>query len=244
VTAGPAKDRRSERIPVALEVEYRSAGAFLIAYSTNLSKGGLFLETEALQAVGTRMAIRLRAPDTSAIELEGVVAWVRGPEAARGGRVSGHGEVQPVGMGIELTTPEARYGTVVDQIVMRFSGIKILVGAGEPAPRAILHRYLRSILACEIIEADGAHQASPAAWQADLAVVDLDSLGPRADDLVRRVRTDPRSADIPVIALATQPRDRQRGADLGADELIPNPPVFADLQAAVIRTLARPSAVR
>ena len=40
-------DRRQPRLPISLEVAYRTAGAFLVSYSINLSKGGIFLETSA-----------------------------------------------------------------------------------------------------------------------------------------------------------------------------------------------------
>lgn len=229
-----AGDRRARRIPVALEIEYRSAGAFLVAYSTNLSKGGLFIETGDPLPVGTTLDLRLRAPDATAMDLEGVVAWVR-KEATDDGLQTG--------MGIQLQTPETRYGAVVDRIVTRFTGIQILVGAGEPAPRAILHRYLRSILACEIVETDGSAPGDAPSGRIDLAVIDVDSLGARSDEVVRRALDTPGGA-VPVIALAQKEHDRKRVGALGASAVITSPPVFGDLQAAVIRTLARPSAVR
>lgn len=226
-------DRRSERIPVALEIEYRSAGAFLVAYATNLSRGGLFLETGTPLPVGTRIGLRLRAPDATAIDLTGIVAWVRPASVSEG---------HAPGMGIEFETPESAYGPVVDQIAARFAGIKILVATGEPAPRALLHRYLRSILACEILESEEGRPFPAAAKKLDLVVVDMDSSGARAAEILSALRAESRS--IPIIALAQNDADRRRAASLGADETVPSPPTFGDLQAAVIRTLSRPSAVR
>jgi uncharacterized protein (TIGR02266 family) len=222
-------------VSVALEIEYRSAGAFLVAYSTNLSKGGLFIETGAPLPVGTALSLRLRLPEGTTMDVDGVVAWIRARPSDDG---------RPPGMGIELGTPDERYGTVVDQIVARFSGIQILLGTGEAAPRATLNRYLRSILACEIVEVEDTRQLEAAAPRLDLAVVDMDSSGARGEHLLRRLREGPERDSLPIIALAHNEADRQRAAELGADETVPNPPTFADLQAAVIRCLARPSAIR
>jgi len=47
----------------------------------------------------------------------------------------------------------------------------------------------------------------------------------------------------PVILLAGDPSARARGKQAGADEALATPPSYGELQAAVIRTLSRPSAV-
>jgi uncharacterized protein (TIGR02266 family) len=69
-------NRRNARVPIALELEYRSAGAFLVAYTTNLSKGGIFVDTTAPLPIGTVVSMRLRAPNMPVCELHGTVAWL------------------------------------------------------------------------------------------------------------------------------------------------------------------------
>ena len=38
-------EREHERMPYSVQVEFRTPNSFLVAYSVNLSRGGLFLET-------------------------------------------------------------------------------------------------------------------------------------------------------------------------------------------------------
>ena len=135
----PPDGRRNARVPVALELEYRSAGAFLVAYTTNLSKGGIFVETSTPLPMGhDGRDAAARAP-------------LGGVRDARHGRLAAPESTGPgsqPGMGIVIDTTAEQYGAVVDEIAFSFTGIQILLGTGEAAPRAILSRYLRSILAC------------------------------------------------------------------------------------------------
>jgi uncharacterized protein (TIGR02266 family) len=227
--------RKTPRVPIALEIDYRSAGAFLVAYSMNLSKGGIFVETNAPLPMGTVVGLRLHAPNTSPCELRGTVTWLR-PEAT--------GPGQPAGMGIVIDGTTERYGAVVDEIAFSFTGIRILLGTGESAPRAILARYLRSILACEIVDLDYAAGIAAVTGDIDLAVIDLDSSGPAGADMVQSLRFHPRASTAPIIALGQLERDRLLAHEHGADEVLPNPPLFAELQASVIRCIAKPTAVR
>jgi uncharacterized protein (TIGR02266 family) len=233
--SGPPDHRRSARVPVALELEYRSAGAFLVAYTTNLSKGGIFIETSTPLPIGTVVAMQLHAPLTPACDVQGTVAWLR-PEST--------GPGQPAGMGIVIDTAADQYGAVVDQIAFSFSGIHILLGTGEAAPRAILSRYLRSILACQIIDVDFTASLGVLPDNIDLAVIDLDSSGPEGAQLIQNLRANARTATTPIIALGQLERDRMRAHQRGADEAITNPPLFAELQSAVIRCIAKPTKVR
>jgi uncharacterized protein (TIGR02266 family) len=248
---------------VALELSYRSAGSFLMAYATNLAKGVLFVETATPLPIGTLLALTLHAPPDVVVSAEGVVAWSRGVAAGPG---------HPAGMGVALSTLPDTLGEVVDRLAFGFTGIKILLDAGEAAPRAILSRYLRSILTCEIIEVDvGADvgvgvgdehdrehdhehdhdhdgQRTGAArgqlGKADLVVIDLDSSGARGLALYQRLRAGPPAPSAPAIALAQLDRDRARALHVGFDDAIANPPPFNDLQAAVLRSLAKPMLVR
>jgi uncharacterized protein (TIGR02266 family) len=234
--AGPPPDgRRNARVPVALQLEYRSAGAFLVAYTTNLSKGGLFVDTSTPLPIGTLVAMQLRAPNTPVCEIQGTVAWLR-PEST--------GPGQPAGMGIVIDTAAEQYGAVVDEIAFSFTGIQILLATGEAAPRAILSRYLRSILACRIVDIDFSTRPEGMPDNIDLAVIDLDSSGPEGAELIQTLRSDQHTATTPIIALGQLERDRLRAHQRGAEEAITNPPLFAELQSAVIRCIAKPTNVR
>jgi DNA-binding response OmpR family regulator len=145
-------------------------------------------------------------------------------------------------MGLAIAPPPEALGDAVDDIAFGFGEMKVLLGAGEPAPRAILTRYLRSILRCEIVDADGRGEPTAGIGGLDLAVIDLDSSGPQGLDLYARLRTGAETSSVPTLALAHIERDRAQALRAGFDEAQANPPVFAELQAAVLRCLARPLA--
>ena len=61
-----------------MKVTYRSTGSFLVSYSLNLSKGGLFLESDAPLPVGTTLTLKLQIPGAQEeAVVTGRVAWVR-----------------------------------------------------------------------------------------------------------------------------------------------------------------------
>jgi DNA-binding response OmpR family regulator len=115
----------------------------------------------------------------------------------------------------------------------------VLLVAPEAPPRAIVGRYLKSMLTCTVVEHDASGEKLREDAPLDLAVIDLDASGPRGLELGERIRQRPRPA--PVIALAQMERDRALSARLGFDEALKNPPAFAELEAAVMRCLARPA---
>lgn len=231
-------DRQYERVPLGLEVEFRTAGAFLVAYSSNLSKGGMFLETGDPLPIGTELTLRFAVPgEGSSLEVRGVVAWVQAWKA---------GDKQQ-GMGIRFEQLDGRHGEVIDRIVAGFRGLRVIVLATNQQSRAILARAVRSILSAaevvEIADADAAEESLKK--DADLAVIDLDDEDPEVNDGLLALRLAKASGrPLPVIATAHQPKDRARAQELGADEVLANPPSFPDLQAAVVRTLGRPAGMK
>src|SRR6185312_3272044 len=103
-----SSQRKDSRLPAQLEVAYRTQGAFLVSYSVNLSKGGIFLESKTPLPIGTDVQLRLEVPDAGgAFDLVGQVAWVR--QASPDGL--------PDGMGIQLRDLDERYGETIDRMV-------------------------------------------------------------------------------------------------------------------------------
>ncbi len=224
--------RKNERIQLALEIRYRSAGAFLVSYSVNLSKGGLFIETKTPLQPGQSIDLRVLTPEEQTIELSGVVAWVRTAADSSPG--------DPPGMGISVQTPEETYGLLVDQMASRFSGIKVLLalGPGQDRTRAVVKRHLDAIVACKVVDVDDAFYPQDDG-QFDLAIVNLDWL--EAEDVVGRVREGKRP--VPLIALGHSHASRARGGSLGAVAGLENPPSFSDLRSAVMAALTQPESV-
>jgi uncharacterized protein (TIGR02266 family) len=229
-------DRKQPRLPISLKVAYRTAGAFLVSYSVNLSKGGIFLETAEPLAVGETVQLQFEVPGAGALSVEGVVAWIRQ------GSIDG----MPDGMGIQFSTLDERYGERIDGMVRTFMGLTVLVVAASPDRLALLARYVRSIITCEIVEATNPQVAEVALESGpDLVIVDLDvrpELGMRTIATARQHAVET-AHPIPVILLAGDAQARAQGKAAGADEALATPPSYHDLQQAVIRTLSRPAAV-
>jgi CheY-like chemotaxis protein len=212
-------------VPV-VEIGYRTAGAFLVAYVGQISRGELFVESQTLPPRGTPLALRVAAPPAT-MALEGTVIATR--EARPG---------QPAGMQVAIAPPSDAFGATVDRLAATFAGFRVLLSTGEAAPRQILGRYLRSMLTCTVLDIEAESERSLDLATVDLAVIDLDSSGPRGFELGQRIRQRPRAA--PVLALAQLERDRAIASGLGFEEVLPNPPAFADLDTAARRALSRP----
>jgi type IV pilus assembly protein PilZ len=230
-------DRRQPRLPISLEVAYRTAGAFLVSYSINLSKGGIFLETSQPLEIGEQLTLKFDVPGVGPLEVVGTVAWVR----------AGSHDGLPDGMGIQFDMLDQKYGQVIDELVRDFVGLTVLVIAASPDRLALIGRYVRSIITCEIVEATNASVAEVALEQGpDLVVVDLDLMPEMGLRCIRaaKERAQSQSHPTPVILLAGDHRVRQAGKTSGADEALATPPSYHELQAAVVRTLSRPAAVR
>src|SRR6267154_1074370 len=134
-------DRRQPRLPISLEVAYRTAGAFLVSYSINLSKGGIFLETSAPLQIGEHVSLKFDVPGVGPLEVDGTVAWVR----------NGSLDGLPDGMGVQFNQLDQQYGEVIDEMVRGFVGLTVLVIAASPDRLALIGRYVRSIITCEIV---------------------------------------------------------------------------------------------
>jgi len=225
------KDRFHVRVPISLEVEYRTAGSFLVAYSSNLSKGGIFLESERPADCGTELTLRFTIPRYGTIEVRGIVVWVR--PAALDGR--------PAGMGIEFEEVDARYGSMIDEIVADFDGLRVVVLARSRDVRLLLGRAVRSVLAnAEVIDAADADAAERAlSYDPDLIILDLDDAG--ADGLLTlRMAKTSLGQPLPVIAASREDQARERARELGADEVLVSPLSLHDLTGAIVRAMGRP----
>jgi CheY-like chemotaxis protein/Tfp pilus assembly protein PilZ len=241
-----------------LDLHYRSAKAFLLAYASQLSMGELFLETPNPWPLATPLKLRLHVNgvgDLPPFELSGAVAWTRpGPI----------GPGQPAGMGISLLSTIDGGGERIDALVGRYTRTKIWVATTDSAGRAILGRYLQSLMTCEIL-ADGPvthprgelaspqtsrgatdgglHHSVDAATATDLVIIDFDAPGVTSiDSMIHDLKNHELSSGAPIVVLAQSERDRTRAAALGVDEILPNPPSLQELQSAVMHLLSRPIA--
>jgi uncharacterized protein (TIGR02266 family) len=219
--------RQHPRFPATLAVSYRTTGAFLIAYSVNLSKGGIFIEAPPLP-MGTRVQLTIEIPGAQ-VPVEAVVNWVRTqPEPGR-----------PVGMGLEFARSlDEELGIYIDALASAFEGVEVLVLATMER-RPLLVRYVQSVIDCDCIETDSTSTAAVVIGEGvDLVMVDMDTTGAGGMEVILRALAA--APAPPVIALAADDEAREWARKRGVDQVLSAPPAFSDLQTAMIQALSRP----
>ncbi len=228
------EERVHDRVPFSVRVQFRNASSLLVAYSVNLSRGGVFLETEEPVAVGSEVTLQLEVPRAGPVLVSGRVTWRRAQPDKEG----------PVGIGVEFEDMVDTLGELIDSLVAQFSGITVLLMCPDVKDRTALARQLRSIMATA--EVVGAHDARVAESllddEIDLAVLAADSDPDSALNVLARAQA--LFSPVPTIVLAGSDEVRQRARSGGADEVVSSPPPFGELQTAVMRALGRPSAVK
>lgn len=221
-------NREHSRVPSTALVEYRSASSFLIAYASNMSRGGLFLETDSQLPIGTELAIRFSVPGADRIEILARVAWRRD--------VSDHDG--PKGLGLEFGDLTTTIGGHVDAMVAQFRGIKVALLARDGRSSAEVGRALRSaISSAQLIELSEASFVETFGDRCDLLVVDADSEpdgGIEALNLATQV-----NPPIPTIVLSADETIRDYAEAEGATAL-PRPPSSSELGKAAVRALGKP----
>lgn len=224
--------RAFQRIPYVVKVEFRTPSSFLVAYSINLSRGGIFLETEHTAAIGDSIALEFAVPGLGPIQVTGRVAWHR-PAGPEGGP----------GVGIQFQDIDQELGAIIDGLIATFKGVRILVLCAREQDGPLLTRLIRSAVATAEVTAssDFRQAALQLTDDVNLAILEVDIYTDIALDLVRRAKA--RTPPIPVIALASHETLRVQARRAGADEIIQNPPSFQEFQRILVRALGRPMRV-
>ena len=103
--------RRSSRLHHELPVAYRSVGSFISDWATNISQGGLFINTRKPLPVGTEVKVLIQLPGAAfPWELHGRVARVTEFDNAA--------NMVP-GMGIQFTDIDDAKKREIDEFVKR-----------------------------------------------------------------------------------------------------------------------------
>lgn len=227
-------DRQHERVPYSLRVQFRKASSLLVAYSVNLSRGGLFLGTEELMPVGSPVTLEVVVPGAGPVTVTGRVSWLRETADALG----------PRGLGVEFDDLVDSLGGLIDELVAGFSGVNILLVCADQRDRKALSRMLTSIVGtAEVVGADDDRVAIALLGDdVDVVVVDVDEDERSAESTLRAARA--RTPPVPAVALASTAALGDRARAAGAEEVVGNPPLFAELRTAVVRALGKPSLVR
>ncbi|HTE49353.1 MAG TPA: TIGR02266 family protein [Kofleriaceae bacterium] len=228
------EERVHDRVPFCVRVQFRNASSLLVAYSVNLSRGGVFLETEEPVEIGSEVTLQLEVPRAGPALLAGRVTWRRAQADKEG----------PAGIGVEFDAMVDALGELIDSLVTQFAGITVLLLCHDPKERGNIARQLRSIMAtAEVVGASDARVAESLLDEdIDLAVIDADADPDGTLQLLGRVQS--MFSPVPMVVLAATDELRQRARSGGADEVVSKPPPFGELQTAVMRALGRPTSVK
>jgi type IV pilus assembly protein PilZ len=109
----PQNKRKAHRLHHEIPVAYRSVGSFLTDWATNISQGGLFINTRKPLPVGTSVKILVQLPGASfPFQLEGRVTRVT--------EFDNHANMVP-GMGVEFTDVDEAKRREIEKFVDRLS---------------------------------------------------------------------------------------------------------------------------
>lgn len=217
-----------------MQVEFRTASSFLVAYSVNLSRGGMFLETEHPAEVGSLITLHFAVPGADPITVVGRVTWRRPAQQ----------DQEPPGIGIEFQHMDDELGAVIDGLVAAYSGLHVLLLSTRAKNRDALTRMVRSVLTtAQVTAAPSVHRAETLLTSSvDAAIIEIDAPTQEALRVVRKAKHN--QPPIPVLAIASSSNARASARAAGADEVLSSPPPFDDLRTKLVRALGRPVNVR
>jgi uncharacterized protein (TIGR02266 family) len=241
--------RKDLRVTAAFKVRYSTLDQLVVAYTHDLSHGGMFLRTRQLVPVGTFVRVHIDLPDDGG-ELA-VIARVTHVRSLEEAEAMG----KPAGMGVEF----------LDLAPDGLAQIELFIASrtqGSEGTGPIRLKRRLNILVVDDDEQFRQRAADTFSARGDTvrtAVDGLEGLGmclqsrpdavvtdvnmPRLDgwQLLRMIRARPSMAMTPVIfltALGTD-EDRLRGYQLGVDDFVPKPYQPDELAARVDRVMAR-----
>jgi uncharacterized protein (TIGR02266 family) len=209
--------------------------------SENLSRGGLFVQTDAVAVLGQPVRLRLSFPDLLVpMEVEGVVAWVRKAS-----------EKEPAGLGVRIQDKNPGYRTYLERLAAAAAGKRGQIKRAQPYRMVIvddnrfcLELYQGAIRDAEDLEpgqprlievevAVRAHQALELLKKrpADLVMTDLDMPGMNGLELIKAIRAMPEKPGPRILVLSSfvSATDREKAIAAGADACLGKPTELVDL---------------
>ncbi len=249
---GPEEKRQHPRLSLLLRVDYPDH-ARLRDVTENLSRGGLFVQTERPFEVGQEVSLALSFPDLlNPVQVLGAVAWVRPASAeAPGGvgiRVVRDQDRQRLG---EILSSAGPQSGAADRAALPAEGYRVLIV--EDNPHIIeMYSYVLKKLASGVLEgkvplevhfaADG-HHALQLLRGSRFSLVMTDLYMPVMDGfaLIERIREEEALRTIPIVAIsAGGPEARERAMQLGVDIYLRKPVRFAEVLETVKQLLHIP----
>lgn len=248
----PSRLRRSgPRIAATFRVHYSSLDELVVAYSEDVSRGGMYLVTDNFLPVGAVAQVKVTLPsgDTD-LQVIVRVAYVLGEERARElGRKPGMGmrfldsEEEPFAKQIAAFIEKETNGEMErESAVPEVAGSKILVVDDVASQRNAAVQALEAA-GHEVLTADSGVTALGQALkhEPDLILSDVEMPALDGWQLLRLLRARPSLADTPIIFLTSLSNDRERlrGYRLGVDDYISKPFAPDELVARIERVLGQ-----
>lgn len=220
----PEDRRLVERVEAVLEVRYPTVDEFVVAYTADISRGGMFVAASELRPVGSVVKIELRVTDRPAIKLIARVAHLR----------EGWGEEER-GMGMEFLDVEGP--PIEDQLAQLFAETEPPAPLRAPPARIVVvddvDAWREQVIAALTLEGHSVGTARNGVealglvlrQPPDLIVSDVQMPGMDGWQLLRMIRARPAVAHVPVIFLTTLSGEAERlkGYQLGVDDYLAKP---------------------
>lgn len=113
--SGSIDDRKSQRLPVQLLVDYRSKnGSYLFDFCRDLGTGGVFIETENPLKTGEEVSLTFTIPDSKeTLAATGKVIWVQKALPEKN---------LPAGMGVQFDEFTGEQRTLLQDFLRRYHG--------------------------------------------------------------------------------------------------------------------------
>jgi uncharacterized protein (TIGR02266 family) len=248
LTDGSADERAHPRVEGVFRVRYATLDQLVVAYSADLSKGGMFLASEQFLPVNSTLSLKLELPSRGGeLTVRCRVVYTRDqPTAAKTGK--------PAGMGIQFLDLDEQALTHIGQFIAEQSmaaldeaessrkPLSVLVVDDDHSSREAAAKPFRERGDTVRTATDGV-DALAACLKDRPDVILSDVQMPRMDgwQLVRIVRSRPQLAQVPMLFL-TRLRgedERLKGYQLGVDDFVPKPSRPEELVARVERVVSR-----
>ena len=243
MTIQPPVQRRHQRQHLVLKVEFESASGFRSNYLSDLSEGGVRINTTI--EIGQHILLN--------ISFLGFVEPVQIMAVAQWSHPATHPDGPATGLAFVDPSPEAR-AWLIDVLD---SSTQIFVAPEEPSRIVLLEPepFLREIYGQEVKNWSELRDEEPLelvvltdadAWLRDLAampstlaIIDIDNVQGDAFELYQAVRSTPIAAELPLIVVGTP--DRLKAFDTSNDEklLCLGKPLQFGVLMNTIRILAR-----
>ncbi len=237
----PKEKRQHQRSPFVLKVDYPNRQKCADA-TENLSKQGLFIQTDQKFEVGQLVPLSLSFPGLmDPIEIVGRVAWIRpATEEARSG----------IGVSVEADADRKRLEGLVSAGETQSSsavqpgaaggGYRVLIVEDNPHIIEMYSYVLKKLAAgdlkgkvpLDVQFAPDGHNALKQLLETPFNLILTDLYMPVMDGfaLVERIRQEEKLKNIPIIAISAGGKDAQdRAIDLGVDIYLRKPVKFAEV---------------